>query len=516
MNGQDTMNSILVTGVTGYVGGRLVPRLLEAGYDVRVLIRGNAQRLEGRPWKDEVEIIIGDVLDPASLPAAMNGVDAAYYLIHSMGNQEDFSERDIRAATNFAAAADDAGVKNIIYLGGLGDPDSNLSEHLRSRQHTGDALRQFNVPITEFRAGMVVGSGSLSFEMMRDLTERLPVMIAPRWVYTETQPIAIRDVLNYLVAALQKPSSYGRIIEIGAPDVLTYADMMLTYARLRGLRRLIIRVPVLTPRLSSYWVHWITPVSAGVATPLIEGLRNRLVVRDDSARELFPDIMPIDFETAVRLALARMEEGDIETLWSDALASSKGDIWPVYLTQEQGMLIEQRQQHVDAPPPIVFQAFTGLGGDRGWPPYNWLWKLRGAMDRLVGGVGMRRGRRHADLVRQGEALDFWRVEKVNPGSLLRLRAEMKLPGEGWLQFEANEGKDGGTELVQTAYFAPKGLPGLLYWYGVYPLHKVVFSRMIDAVALQATAAADTSQVANGKAPTVLTKRTSGPDALKND
>ena len=486
MNQQVGIKTVLVTGVTGYVGGRLVPRLLESGYLVRVLIRGSGRRLESRLWKDQVEITIGDVLVPESLPAAMEGVDAAYYLIHSMGGQDGFSERDTRAAANFAAAAAHAGVKSIIYLGGLGDPDSNLSEHLRSRQQTGDALRQFDIPVTEFRAGMVVGSGSLSFEMMRNLTERLPVMIAPRWVYTKTQPIAIRDVLNYLVAALQTPASQGKTIEIGAPDVLTYADMMLTYARIRGLHRLIIRVPVLTPRLSSYWVHWITPVSASVVTPLIEGLRNELVVQDDSARVLFPDIEPIDFETALHRALARIEEGDIETLWSDALASSKGDIKPVYLMQEQGMLIEHREQRVDAPSEVVFLAFSGLGGERGWPPYNWLWQIRGVIDRLVGGVGMRRGRRHPDELRQGEALDFWRVELVEPDHLIRLRAEMKLPGEAWLQFEANGNNDGSTELVQTAYFAPKGLSGLLYWYGIYPVHGVIFSRMINAVAQRAT------------------------------
>ena len=498
MNEQGGINSVLVTGVTGYVGGRLVPRLLQAGYHVRVMLRGSAARLDGRPWKDQVEIAIGDVLVPETLSSAMEGMDAAYYLIHSMGGQNGFSERDIQAAENFASAASSAGVQNIIYLGGLGDPESNLSEHLRSRQQTGDALRQFDVPVTEFRAGMVVGSGSLSFEMMRNLTERLPVMIAPRWVYTKTQPIAIRDVLNYLAAALQTPASLGKTIEIGAPDVLTYADMMMTYARIRGLRRLIIRVPVLTPRLSSYWVHWITPVSAGVVTPLVEGLRNELIVRDHSAGTLFPDIEPIDFETALRLALARMEEGDIETLWSDALASSQGDIEPVHLTQEQGMLIERRQLAVNAPPEAVFQAFSGLGGERGWPPYNWLWQVRGAIDRLFGGVGMRRGRRDPDKLRQGEALDFWRVEMVEPDRLIRLRAEMKLPGEGWLQFEANDGVDGGTDLVQTAYFASKGLSGLLYWYAIYPLHGVIFSRMIEAVAQRAVEIPLNSQAMPGQ------------------
>jgi uncharacterized protein YbjT (DUF2867 family) len=475
---------VLVTGVTGYIGGRLIPRLLEQGYRVRVLVRGNATRLNGRQWKDQVEIALGDVLVPDTLTAALQSVNFAYYLIHSMGGQTEFSVRDIQAAENFAAAAAGAGVEKIIYLGGLGDPESKLSKHLQSRQQTGDALRQFDVPVTEFRAGMVVGSGSLSFEMVRNLTERLPVMIAPRWVYTKTQPIAIRDVLNYLLAALQTPESRGKIIEIGAPDVLTYAEMMMTYARIRGLRRLIIRVPVLTPRLSSYWVHWMTPVSAGVATPLIEGLRNELLVKDQSARDLFPAIDPINYETAVRLALKRIEEGDIETLWSDAFASSQGDIKPIHLTQEQGMLIERRQKVVHAPPSAVFNAFTGLGGDRGWPPHNWLWQMRGAMDRLVGGVGMRRGRRHPDELRQGEALDFWRVEMVQPNHLLRLRAEMKMPGQGWLQFEAIEQGDGSTDLVQTSYFASKGLTGLLYWYGLYPLHGLVFSRMIDSIAFR--------------------------------
>ena len=511
MNEQDGTKTILVTGVTGYVGGRLVPRLLEAGYRVRVLLRGSATRLDGRAWKDHVEIAIGDVLVPEKLAAAMEGIDAAYYLIHSMGGQNGFSERDIQAATNFASAANAAGVSNVIYLGGLGDADSNLSEHLRSRQQTGDALRQFDVPITEFRAGMVIGSGSLSFEMMRNLTERLPVMIAPRWVYTKTQPIAIRDVLNYLISALQTPASRGQIIEIGAPDVLTYADMMMSYARIRGLRRLIIRVPVLTPRLSSYWVHWITPVSASVVTPLVEGLRNELIVRDHSASTLFPNIEPIDFETALHLALVRVEDGDIETLWSDALASSQGDIEPVHLTQEQGMLIERREKKVNAQPAVVFRAFSGLGGERGWPPYNWLWQARGAIDRLVGGVGVRRGRRHPDKLRQGEALDFWRVEMVEPDHLLRLRAEMKLPGEGWLQFEANDNAKGGTDLVQTAYFASKGLSGLLYWYGIYPLHGVIFSRMIDAVAQRATDISLASQSVSKQSSMELDAKTVGSE-----
>ncbi len=488
--------SVLVTGATGYVGGRLVPRLLQVGYDVRVLVRGSADRLNGRPWKEHVQIIVGDVLAPAeTLDAAMQSIDAAYYLVHSMRRYTEFGERDVRAAKNFAAAAADAGVQNIIYLSGLGDAEDELSVHLRSRQRTGEILRQFDVPVTEFRAGMIVGCGSLSFEMMRDLTERLPIMIVPRWVNTKTQPIAVCDVLNYLLAALQTPASRGKIIEIGAPDVLTYAEMMQTYARVRDLRRLLIPVPPGLdpgPRLSSYWVHWTTPVPADAVIPLIESLRptsgrHELIVRDTSAKVLFPDIEPITFQEALHLALRRMEAGDIETYWSDALASSRGDIKPVQLTQEHGMLLERRQLTVDAPPSAVFRSFCGLGGDRGWPPYNWLWQLRGALDRLLGGVGMRRGRRHADELRQGEALDFWRVEKVEPDHLLRLRAEMKMPGQGWLQFEANRRDDGRTDLVQTAYFASKGLAGVLYWYSLYPIHGVIFSKMIETIARRAVA-----------------------------
>lgn len=478
--------TVLVTGVTGYVGGRLVPRLLDAGYHVRVLVRRDPDRLEGRPWADSVEVAVGDVLAPETLPAAMEGVGAAYYLIHSMRGSDAFHQRDVRAASNFAGAAAAAGVERIIYLGGLGDPESDLSEHLRSRQETGEALRAAGVPVTEFRAAIVVGSGSASFEMIRHLVERLPVMIAPRWVYTRVQPIAVGDVLGYLVAALDRPSSAGEIVEIGGTSVLTYAEMMLGYARLRGLRRYIVPVPVLTPRLSSYWVHWVTPIPAAYAQPLIEGLRNEVVVRDRRAAELFPDFKPLSYKAAVEVALERLNRGEIETIWSDAHASSKGDAQPVLLTQEQGMYIERRRRTVPASAHSVFRAFTGLGGRRGWPD-NWLWHLRGALDRLVGGVGLRRGRRHPDRLRVGEALDFWRVEDVEADRMLRLRAEMRVPGRAWLQFEAAPREDGQTDLVQTAYFEAKGLLGLLYWYGVYPLHGLVFSRMIDHVARRAKA-----------------------------
>jgi uncharacterized protein YbjT (DUF2867 family) len=468
---------ILVTGATGYVGGRLIPLLLARGCRVRVLVR-DPDRLAGRSWHDQVEVAVGDVLDPATLPAALDGVDAAYYLIHSMSRHADFAHRDLRAARTFAGAAAAQEVGRIIYLGGLGRSETGLSEHLRSRQETGSALREAGVPVTEFRASILVGSGSVSFEMIRHLTERLPVMVCPRWVYTRTQPIAIDDALAYLLAALDTSESQGQIIEIGGRDVLTYKAMMLTYARLRGLRRFIIPVPVLTPRLSSYWVHLVTPIPSAIAQPLIEGLGTEVVVTDDRARRLFPRIAPMGYEAAVARALASLEASDVETSWSDALASSQGDTPPVVFTTQEGMLVERRQKVVDAPAGVVYAQFAGLGGRQGWLAYDPLWRLRGAVDRLVGGVGFRRGRRHPADLRAGDAVDFWRVEAVEAGRLVRLRAEMKVPGRAWLQFEAESLGASRTRLVQTAYFAPKGLFGLIYWYLLYPFHGFIFSRLI--------------------------------------
>jgi uncharacterized protein YbjT (DUF2867 family) len=475
---------ILVTGATGYVGGRLVPRLLAAGHTVRCMVR-DAARLQGRPWVGRVEIVQGDVLDDASLTPTMVGVDAAYYLVHSLGSGPDFHERDARAARAFGLAARAAGVARIIYLGGLGDPSTDLSEHLRSRQQTGEALREAGVPVTEFQAAVIVGAGSLSFEMIRYLTERVPVMICPSWVYTRIQPIAIRNVLDYLVAALDVPASTGQTIEIGGEDVITYGEMMMGYARLRGLRRWLAPVPVLTPRLSSYWVHLVTPIPSSIARPLIEGLRNEVVVRDARALAMFPDVRPVGYDAAVRAALAVLEAGSLETAWTDALATSQGDVPPVVLTTQDGMVIEQRQHMVAAGAGRVYDVFTGLGGETGWLCMNWAWQFRGLLDRLVGGVGMRRGRRDPRDLRVGDALDFWRVEAVEPDSLLRLRAEMKVPGRAWLQFQARPLGDGRTLLSQTAFFAPRGLWGLLYWYALYPIHRLIFSGMVRRVAERA-------------------------------
>jgi uncharacterized protein YbjT (DUF2867 family) len=475
---------ILVAGATGYVGGRLVPRLLESGHEVRVLSRDPA-RIAGRQWAARVHAVRGDVLREETLGPALAGVDAAFYLVHGMGADAGFAERDVRAGTAFGRAARAAGVSRIVYLGGLGDAGApDLSAHLASRHATGDALRAGGVPVTELRAAIVVGAGSASFEIVRYLVERLPVMLCPRWVYQRVQPIAIADVVSYLAAALDEPRSAGTIVEIGGADVLTYQEMMLRYARARGLRRRLVPVPVLTPRLSAYWVHWVTPVIGGIARPLIQGLRNEVVVRSPLARELFPAIEPLSYDEALQAALANVERGELESRWSDALASSWGDREAFALETREGLVVERREVAVAAPPEATFAAFAGLGGERGWPAGGWLWRVRGGIDRLFGGVGLRRGRRHPDELRVGDAVDFWRVEAVEPGRLLRLRAEMKVPGRAWLEFEA-EPAPGGSRLVQTAFFAPRGLAGLVYWWGLYPVHGLIFSALARRIAARA-------------------------------
>ncbi|HET9439400.1 MAG TPA: SDR family oxidoreductase [Longimicrobiales bacterium] len=477
---------ILVTGATGYIGGRLVPRLLEAGLRVRCLAR-DPERLRDRSWYDDVEVTTGDVLRADTLPSVLQGVSVAYYLVHSLGAGAGYNARDLEAARSFGAAAAAAGIDRIIYLGGLAAAAPDLSEHLRSRQQTGAALREAGVPVTEFRAGVIVGSGSVSFEMIRYLTERIPVLICPQWVYTRTQPIGIREVLDYLVAALDVPASSGRTIEIGGADVITYGDMMMTYAAVRGLKRWLLPVPVLTPRLSSLWVNLVTPIPAAIARPLIDGLRNENVVHDDAARELFPHIHPVSYRTSVERALERLHASGVESAWSDALSSSNTQTRRVVLSDSEGMVREHRERYVRASTANLFAVFTGLGGDSGWLFMNWAWQLRGLADRLMGGVGLRRGRRDPYELRVGDALDFWRVEAIEAGRLLRLRAEMKVPGEAWLQLVATPMADGRTLLQQTAFFAPRGLSGWLYWYALYPVHRIIFSGFIRAIARRAEA-----------------------------
>jgi len=475
---------ILVTGATGYIGGRLVPRLLESGYHVRCLVR-DPLRLLGRTWSQDIEIVKGDIFDLPSVVQALQQIDIVYYLIHSMGGGQNFHELDLHAAEIFSYAAKEAGVQRIIYLGGLGDPNDNLSEHLRSRQKTGEQLRLSGIPVTEMRAAVIVGSGSLSFELIRYLTERLPIMICPKWVYTRVQPIAIRNVLDYLVSAIQNEESSGKIIEIGGKDILTYGEMIQQYAEIRGLKRYLVPVPVLTPRLSSYWVHLVTPLPANIAQPLIDGLRNEVIVKDGSGQALFGQIDLLDYKNSVLAALSKLQAKEVETVWSGALVTTQGTVAPVILKTIEGMVTEHRQVVTPVPTANIYKVFSGLGGDRGWLYMNWAWQIRGIIDRLFGGVGMRRGRRDPDNLRVGDALDFWRVEAVEPGRLIRLRAEMKVPGLAWLQFQTQTLDNGNSLVSQTAFFAPKGLGGWVYWYVLYPIHSIIFSGMIHKIVEEA-------------------------------
>ncbi len=464
---------VLVTGATGYIGGRLAPRLVEAGHDVRVMVRDPA-RIAARPWADRVEVVVGDVENPDSLRAAVAGVDAAYYLIHLMDSGRDFVARDRKAANDFVEAA--RGIERVIYLGGLLPDADRVSPHLASRAEVGRILRQ-HLPTLEFRAGPVIGSGSASFEMVRYLTERLPAMIAPRWILNEVQPIAVRDIVAYLIAALDtgEPGVYN----VGT-DPLTFKGMMQEFARVRGLRRLIVPVPVLAPKLAALWVGLVTPIPNRLAVPLIEGVVHPVVADTSRARRVYPAIVPTPYAEAVRRALSMIEADAVTTRWSGALGSM-----PEHeLTTEKGLVRETRTTWTAATPEAVFKVISSLGGDRGWLFWNWAWALRGLLDRLIGGPGLRRGRRHPTELIPGDAVDFWRVESVDSPHLLRLRAEMKLPGKAWLQWETFPER-GGTRLVQTALFAPIGLSGTLYWNSLYPIHKIMFSGMVNTFARSA-------------------------------
>ncbi len=498
-----------VTGATGYVGGRLIPRLLDEGYRVRCLAR-SPEKLAGRPWRDRVEVARGDLLDPGSLAPFLDGLHAIYYLVHAMAEGErGFEERDRRAARGLAEAAGRAGVRRIIYLGGLGETGAHLSRHLASRLETGRALREGPVPVTELRAAVIVGSGSMSFEMIKALVERLPFMITPKWVNTRSQPIAIGDVLRYLTGCLEEERTAGGSFDIGGADIVTYRDMMTGYARARGLRRIMVPVPVLSPRLSSYWVDLITPIPASYARPLIQGLRNEVVVRDDRIRSLVP-FQPMGYDEAVRRAVALTDQGQVETRWTEASlpythlgrmggagpgasgggpAASGAGLGPA----GPGEIEDVRSAPSAAPPEAAWRAVSGLGGRRGWYAYDTLWNLRGIMDRMMGGVGMRRGRRDPDRLRPGDALDFWRVETVEPGRLLVLRAEMKVPGEAWLEFRIEPEGDGSTcRIFQRARFRPVRFWGRAYWTALLPVHAVVFRGMLRAVCERA------ERIAGGK------------------
>lgn len=465
--------SILLTGATGYVGGRLLPLLEEHGYQVRCMTR-RPSSLQDEVGED-VEVVQGDVLDADTLGPVLAGIDTAFYFVHSMGSQADFEDQDRRAAENFGQAANRAGVRRIIYLGGLGNRDADLSKHLRSRQETGDVLRSAGVQVIELRASIVIGSGSLSFEMIRALVERLPVMICPKWVRVRAQPIAVEDLLQMLLESIELPASDSKIFEIGGPDQVSYGEIMQEYARQRGLRRLMVPVPLLTPYLSSMWLGLVTPLYARVGRKLVESLKNPTVVSSNLASTAFT-VQPRSLSEAISRALINEDRDFAATRWSDALSSAgEPESWGG--VRFGSRLVDSRTAQVSASREQAFAPIQRIGGQTGWYFGNWLWRVRGFLDLLVGGVGVRRGRRDPLALRIGDTLDFWRVEETEPDCLLRLRAEMKVPGRAWLEFEVTGDKDEST-IRQTATFDPVGLFGLAYWYALYPLHHLVFAGML--------------------------------------
>ncbi len=489
---------MLLTGATGYVGGRLLSALEERGERIRCLAR-RPDVLAPRV-RNSTAVVGGDVSDPATLGAALAGVQTAFYLVHSMDAHGEFARRDREAAAGFGAAAKSAGVRRIIYLGGLGR-GPGLSEHLASRQEVGRVLAESGVPTIELRASIVIGSGSLSFEMVRALVERLPVMVTPRWVSTRAQPIAIEDVIAYLLAALDAPAEVAGVFEVGGADVVSYREIMREYARQRGLRRWLIPVPVLTPQLSSRWLRLITPLHAAVGRALIDGVRNETVVADDRALRHF-GVRPIGFSEAIARALRNEDHAFAETRWCDALGNRPAGAQVPSGTR----IVDSRSVEVACEPAQAFAPICRIGGDVGWYFGDGLWRLRGWFDLLVGGPGLRRGRRDPEALRVGDALDFWRVEAFESPSVLRLGAEMRLPGRAWLQFEV-EPTGTGAAIRQTAIFDPRGLGGLLYWYGLYPIHRLIFAGMLRGIA---AAAARSSVAPRAAVPRTRENETEGP------
>ncbi|MFJ3635157.1 SDR family oxidoreductase [Streptomyces sp. NPDC090112] len=485
----------LVTGATGYIGGRLVPELLKAGHRVRCLAR-TPEKLRDHPWAGQAETVRGDVTDAESLAPALQGIDVAYYLVHALDSGRGFEATDRRAARTFAEQARAAGVRRIVYLGGLipnGVPDADLSPHLRSRAEVGRIFLDSGVPTAVLRAAVIIGSGSASFEMLRYLTERLPVMVTPSWVRTRIQPIAVRDVLRYLVGSARMPEHVNRAFDIGGPDVLTYLDMMQRYAAVDGLpQRLIFPVPVLTPRLSSHWVGLVTPVPRSIARPLAESLKYEVVCDEHDIATWVPDPpgTPISFDRALSLALQKVRDAQVVTRWSSAsFPGAPSDPLPTDPDWAGGSLYtDVRERLVDAPPQALWRVVEGIGGENGWYSFPLAWAVRGWFDRLVGGVGLRRGRRDATLLRIGDSLDFWRVEEIERGRLLRLRAEMRLPGLAWLEMYAETDDEGRTRYRQRALFHPRGLAGHAYWWSVSPFHAVVFGGMARNIARTAETA----------------------------
>lgn len=481
--------NVLVAGATGYVGRRLVSDLVAAGHRVRCVAR-TPGKLDAEPWRDRVDVVAGDVLDRPSLTAALRDVDAAYYLVHSIGSDADWQARDRLAAENFRDAAADAEIDQIVYLGGLGDDaGGELSSHLASRHEVGRVLASGPVPLTELRAAVIIGSGSASFEMLRHLVEVLPVMTTPRWVETRVQPIAVRDVLAYLTGVLGNRDAYGRVFEIGGRDVVTYREMMDLYAQVAGLRkRVILPVPVLSPRLSSLWVGLVTPIPADLARPLIDSLVNEVVMRDRAIERVVPH-HPIGCREAIDLALQRVGELDVSTRWTDAELYGRSPADPIPTDPEWAgatVLVDRQVVETRASEEALYREICMIGGERGWLVGGWLWTIRGWLDLLAGGVGMRRGRRDPVDLRVGDVVDFWRVEALVPSELVRLRAEMRLPGDAWLDWSIRCRPEGAT-LMQRAIFRPRGLWGRVYWYAVSPFHRFIFGPLVRRIARRAEA-----------------------------
>jgi uncharacterized protein YbjT (DUF2867 family) len=496
------MKRIAVTGATGYIGGRLVPRLLEAGYAVRCLVR-SPRKLQNRAWagNPNVQVAQADLANAQSLAASLEGCEAAFFLVHSMNAaSREYAKRDLQLATAFARASKRAGVRRIIYLGGLGETGPGLSEHLSSRRDVEKALASAGVPVTVLRAAMIIGSGSASFEILRYLVERLPVMVTPKWVSTPCQPIAVRNVMAYLIGTLSHPETTGRVFDIGGPEVLSYLQIMRIMAEEMGLRRrLVIPVPVLTPRLSSYWIHLVTPLGHEIAQPLAEGLKNPVVCREDHITHIIPQTL-LTVRESIAAARGKIAENLVETNWTQAgevagaqaksksasgAAGGGGKVAETIAGDPEwagGTVFRDiRRMHVPAPAWAVFRAVCLVGGEHGWYSSGWLWTIRGWLDRLAGGPGLRRGRLHPETLAYGESVDFWRVAGIERNRSLALRAEMKLPGEAVLAFRIEPEGENECELEQRALFKPRGLFGILYWYGVLPFHSSVFSGMIAGI-----------------------------------
>ncbi|MEN6532357.1 MAG: SDR family oxidoreductase [Bryobacteraceae bacterium] len=473
---------VAIAGATGYIGGRLAPRLIADGYSLRCLVR-SPEKLTARAWAKSpgVEVEQANLADAVSLARNLSGCEAAFYLVHSMTSAgPEYEDRDRHLAFQFARAAQEAGVRRIIYLGGLGETGPDLSRHLSSRREVEEALASTSVPVTVLRAAMIIGSGSASFEILRYLVERLPVMITPRWVSTPCQPIAVRNVIGYLAGSLSVTETSGKVFDIGGSDVLCYRDIMRVMAEELGLKkRWIIPVPVLTPRLSSYWIHLITPLSHNIAKPLAEGLKNPVVCRENRIKELIPQRL-LSVREAIREALSKIAQNQVETTWSMA-GSIPGD--PGWAGGT--VFRDARETTIEAADSTVFHAVCRVGGGHGWYAADWLWRIRGWIDRMAGGPGLRRGRRDSESVGYGEALDFWRVTGFEQNRRLTLRAEMKLPGQALLEFRVEPLCSDQSVLRQVALFRPRGLFGLLYWYAVAPLHHIVFRGMLLGIRREA-------------------------------